>query len=272
MKNKGLTAIQELVIVLIIGLVVTAGYFIVQKDIFFNHEKSGGGGENKLPSFLVENFSIRPKKVEPGNPVEISALVKNTGKSIGEYLIQLKIEGKIESGNNIKLKPGEREKVSFTVKRSEEKVYGVMIENHRRIFSVEGGGPDLFAFYYPWYGTEDFSGSWYHWIDESHNPDSFIDNRRDIPAAHYPMLGVYDSKNPKVIREHINIAENAGINAFICSWWGKNTFSDKALSVIKEVCEREGFKFTIYYEKTQSVKGTLSDFNYLLKNYADSEC
>jgi len=129
---------------------------------------------------------------------------------------------------------------------------------------------NLLAFYYPWYGTPNVSGYWYHWNDTNHNPDNFLNGKRDIAATDYPLLGVYDSNNETLIEEHIKIAKKAGIDVFVVSWWGIKSFEDKALLHIKNVCEREKFKFTVYYENTTGVNQTVKDLLYLLNTYANS--
>jgi len=135
---------------------------------------------------------------------------------------------------------------------------------------IEPKEPALFAFYYPWYGTPDVSGYWRHWDEANHNPNDFLDGRRDIAAKHYPLLDVYDSENVSLIKEHIDIAKMADINAFVVSWWGIATFEDDALSLMRDVCENSNFKFTIYYETTSRLDSTLNDMRYLLDNYANS--
>ena len=127
-----------------------------------------------------------------------------------------------------------------------------------------------FAFYYPWYGTPNVSGYWYHWNSDNHNPENFVDGRRDIAATHYPLLDVYDSNNETLIKEHINMAKEAGIDGFIVSWWGIKSFEDNATLHIKNVCEKNNFKFTIYYEDTSSVNQTIDDLVYILNNYTNS--
>jgi len=116
-----------------------------------------------------------------------------------------------------------------------------------------------FAFYYPWYGTPDVSGYWRHWP---------LDGTSKI--THHPLLGFYDSNNETLIKEHIGIAKEAGIDGFIVSWWGIKSFEDNATMHIKNVCEKNNFKFTIYYEITSNVNQTIDDLVYILNNYANS--
>lgn len=138
------------------------------------------------------------------------------------------------------------------------------------VFAFPSVWPDIFAFYYPWYGTLEVSGYWRHWNDSKHNPDNFINGRRDIAATDYPLLDVYDSNNESLIKEHINMAKKAGISGFVVSWWGRKSFEDNASLHIKNVCEQENFKFTFYYEITSSVDQTVEDIIYILNNYTNS--
>jgi len=116
-----------------------------------------------------------------------------------------------------------------------------------------------FAFYYPWYGTPDVSGYWRHWPPDG--TSKITDN---------PLLGFYDSNNETLIKEHIDMAKEAGIDGFTVSWWGIKSFEDNATLHIKNVCEKNNFKFTIYYEITSSVNQTIDDLVYILNNYANS--
>jgi glycoprotein endo-alpha-1,2-mannosidase len=136
--------------------------------------------------------------------------------------------------------------------------------------SIQPSNIPTFAFYYPWYGTPSVSGYWYHWNDANHNPDNITNGRRDISATDYPLLDVYDSNNETVISQHIQWAKQAGIGCFIISWWGINDFTDNASKHIREICERDNFNFTFYYESTTSINQALGDLNYLLNTYGNS--
>lgn len=149
----------------------------------------------------------------------------------------------------------------------------------------------VLAFYYCWYGSPDGpSGRWYHWnhwvmdmrtgrIVKWHSPDRFVkDSRRDIGAIHYPLLGPYDSNSPQTIRRHLDWAREAGIDGFICSWWGQGSFSDIALGKILSTAEEynSSLKFTIYYESAglavkRSYMDVAEDLKYILDKYAKSK-
>ncbi len=144
-----------------------------------------------------------------------------------------------------------------------------------------GKAPRLvLAFYYGWYGTPDGpTGGWVHWnhpvlgTSRRHNPDSWVSrDRRDIGAAHYPLLGPYDSLDFFTVVRHIEWAKAAGIDGFIVSWWGRGTQSDKALGVVMAAAEELGFNVTVYYEsaglaRDRPVKEIVEDFVYILEKY-----
>ena len=134
-----------------------------------------------------------------------------------------------------------------------------------------------FAFYYSWYATPAVSGEWRHWNEGNssgqipHDPNIILpDDRRDIAAEDYPLLGPYDSNNESVIEQHVEWAKEAGISCFIVSWWGQGSFEDKALFNISKVCEKEKFNFTVYIENSSSISQTVQDLTYLLNKYNNS--
>jgi len=122
----------------------------------------------------------------------------------------------------------------------------------------------VLAFYYPWYGTPDFDRHWAHWG----KPDF---EKKDLPESlHYPVLGPYSSHDPKVVREHMRMMKNAGVTGVVVSWWGQGDFSDRAMPLILEQCEKNGMKATIYYERVPKPRDpatAAADFNYIKSRY-----
>ncbi len=119
----------------------------------------------------------------------------------------------------------------------------------------------VLAFYYPWWGRADGpSGMWYHW-----NPDA---PRHD--ATDTPVLGLYDSNDSAVVRQHIAWAKAAGIDAFVSSWWGPGSFEDRSLEVLLAVAEQEGFKVSIILESPFTADELREDIHTLLATRATS--
>ncbi len=121
--------------------------------------------------------------------------------------------------------------------------------------------PRVLAFYYPWWGRADGpSGRWYHWNPETARHD----------AAHTPVLGLYDSRDTAIVRQHIRWAKDAGIDGFIASWWGPASFEDRSLEVLLAVAEQEHFAVAAMIEHPFTAEELRADFRTLLETRATS--
>ena len=82
----------------------------------------------------------------------------------------------------------------------------------------QGGAAEVpkqvLAFYYPWYGSQEFSGRWIHW--ENVEPEK----KAIGSSTHYPVIGAYDSTDPELIDRHMRQMAEVGIDGVIASWWG----------------------------------------------------
>ncbi|MBI3682099.1 MAG: glycoside hydrolase family 99-like domain-containing protein [Acidobacteria bacterium] len=145
----------------------------------------------------------------------------------------------------------------------------------------------VLAFYYNWYGTPAFqNGKWAHWEECTgctHDPGKTVRkiSPRDGKELAAPDTGttnhppeLYDSNDPSVIRRHLKMAERAGIDALIVTWWGKGQYHDRALRTALEIARAAGskVKFTIYYETvphgvSDPVAAVVEDFRYLREQY-----
>jgi glycoprotein endo-alpha-1,2-mannosidase len=125
----------------------------------------------------------------------------------------------------------------------------------------------LMAFYYPWYGVPDGpggAGKIIHWgkID--------VANHNIAASTHYPTLGAYDSHDPKVIEQHCRWAQTAHVDTFIVSWWGHGDYTDQAMPLILDACERHGLAACIYYEtvpQPQTAATAAQDIIKVLEKY-----
>jgi len=92
-------------------------------------------------------------------------------------------------------------------------------------------------------------------------------------STDYPLLGAYDSQDSEVIRSHMILAKYAGIDGFIVSWWGINSFEDNAFSKIIKVAEELGFNVTIYYESVRdmSKEQIINELAYVIRKYSSSK-
>lgn len=123
----------------------------------------------------------------------------------------------------------------------------------------------VLAFYYGWYGNPELSGKWLHW--EGVDP-----NQKTIASStHYPMLGAYDSNDPKAIEQHCLWARQAGIDGFIFSWWGQGRYEDAPLPQLLQSAQKHRLQVCLYYEIVPSPvnpQSVLNDWEYILKRYA----
>lgn len=126
--------------------------------------------------------------------------------------------------------------------------------------------PQILAFYYPWYGSPSGpTGYWVHWDPEE--PDY---NAPDTPA-----LGYYDSYDYSTITQHILWAKQAGIDGFICSWWGFDDFTDGAIQRVFQIADTSNFSISLYYEPgdietlpdSARVQRCINDITYLVNTY-----
>ena len=99
------------------------------------------------------------------------------------------------------------------------------------------------VYYYPWY-----SGA--NW-----NQSNFLrgKNRMDIP----PLIGTYDNVVNKVtVKQHIEWSTNFGIDSWICSWWGPDSYQSKAiLNNVAPNLVGTNVTFSLFYETSGFYNG-----------------
>jgi len=122
----------------------------------------------------------------------------------------------------------------------------------------------ILALYYPWYRTPLVSGKWAH--QDGVEPA----NKRMVSHSHYPIGGPYDSTDARVIERHLNQAKEAGIDTLVCSWWGRQDPTDRAIRLLVEKAPAHGLSVCIYWERLLPRPDKLaasSDLAYLLQTF-----
>ena len=151
----------------------------------------------------------------------------------------------------------------------------------------------VMAFYHDWYGSPTGpSGQWMHWnhpvwvtstgeVIRTHDPNNFFaPNRRDIGATNYPLKGPYDSRDPELIRWHIELARETGIDVFVVDWWGDTggqEISDVNMKAIMDLNEKEGLgiRFCILFDglwghpQPPPVDTAIARLEYAIKKYGN---
>ncbi len=85
-----------------------------------------------------------------------------------------------------------------------------------------------------------------------------------------PSWGLYDSSDPAIIDRQVAGATNAGLEAFIASWWGPGHHTDSAtMAILNRIpsSPNPDFRVAVYYEEEgqsdPSVGAILNDLDYL---------
>ncbi|MFC1982886.1 MBL fold metallo-hydrolase [Chloroflexota bacterium] len=96
----------------------------------------------KPPNFTVTNLTVSPDDVELRETVTISAVVTNSGGSLGSYTAILRINGSEEKRKSIVLDAGESEVVSFIVVEESIGTYVVDVDGLTGTFTVADTMPE----------------------------------------------------------------------------------------------------------------------------------
>ena len=120
------------------------------------------------------------------------------------------------------------------------------------------------AYYYPWFAGNNFHGG--HTLIEHLSPPQM------------PELGWYDQTDPAVISQHYKWARYAGIDYFVCSYWGRQGTENSILQkVMFDNPDRGDIKLCVFLEPSimpvndpSVTAGTITtEINYLCDNYFD---
>jgi hypothetical protein len=83
-------------------------------------------------------------------------------------------------------------------------------------------------------------------------------------GRYLPDLGLYETADANVMKQHFQWMQDAGIGFIIFSWWGQGSISDTALSTLLNVIPNFNLKFVIYYENEAYGNPNISaDIDYL---------
>ncbi|MBI3932984.1 MAG: hypothetical protein HY317_06180 [Acidobacteria bacterium] len=126
--------------------------------------------------------------------------------------------------------------------------------------------PDLrrhFVFeYYPWYGgPPDYE----HWTYLGRHPPD------DLAANYVPRLGAYDVRSTAVLEQHARWIAESGVGTVALSWWGRDSFSDAATSLVMDVMRAHDVKVTFCLEPYRNDRGErwADDVLHLLREYGE---
>lgn len=115
--------------------------------------------------------------------------------------------------------------------------------------------------YYPWYANAPYR----HWQQWGREPPV------DLASNHVPLLGAYDSRSTAVIEQHARWIVESGVGVVDLSWWGRGSFSDRAVSRVMDVMAAHDIKVTFHLEPYGElrVSNLAADVQYLLDEFGE---
>lgn len=119
--------------------------------------------------------------------------------------------------------------------------------------------PRVLTFYYPWYGSPGGPEQRrFHW---------------DAGYTHTPFLGEYSSRSARTVDRHIEWMNRAGVETFIASWWGPNSYEDVTLrEYVLPRLNDDAPSFCLYLEVAGSTADLMRQLIYIYENYAQHPC
>ena len=78
-------------------------------------------------AFQTAGLTINPPEINPGQELNITAMVTNTGDTVGSYIAQLKINDTTEQAMEVTVVAGETQALSFPVSKDTPGIYEVTL-------------------------------------------------------------------------------------------------------------------------------------------------
>jgi hypothetical protein len=115
--------------------------------------------------------------------------------------------------------------------------------------------------YYPWYRTS----PWIHWDQYERVPPD------DMASTCVPLLGAYDSLDPRVLEQHAAWIAESRATGIDLSWWGPDSLEDQAVPRVMDVMRAHGLKVAFHLEPYEVERGRryADDVMYLIREYGD---
>jgi glycoprotein endo-alpha-1,2-mannosidase len=131
------------------------------------------------------------------------------------------------------------------------------------------------VFYYPWYGNPAADGqyaNWNHPVAVRNEPPRSFPGGEDIGSNFYPSLGCYSANDPEVLRVHMRQLRQAGVGVLCASWWGKDTFTDRAFPALFKAAQEAGILINFHLEPFpgRNATSTRAAISYLIGKFGGS--
>ena len=115
--------------------------------------------------------------------------------------------------------------------------------------------------YYPWYANDPY----FHWQQWERNPPD------DLAANTVPRLGAYDSRSTAVLEQHARWIAESGAGVIDMSWWGRESFTDRAVHRVMDVMAAHDIHVMFHLEPygLERVERFPADVLYLLEEFGE---
>ncbi|XP_063234008.1 glycoprotein endo-alpha-1,2-mannosidase-like protein [Bacillus rossius redtenbacheri] len=144
---------------------------------------------------------------------------------------------------------------------------------------------NVHVFYYAWYGSVAVDGEWRHWDhpylpnwrreDKRMYPTSAHEPPGDISSNYYPALGCYSSRDPAIIRAHMQQLKDSGVGTLVVSWYPpgmadpEGSPPDAVLPELLDAAHAHGLKVAVHVEpyRGRSPASLAEQVRYLVLQY-----
>jgi len=128
------------------------------------------------------------------------------------------------------------------------------------------------AFYYPWYGNLQTDKFHYHWNHQQFVKEGEANNYPggdDVAANFYPKLGCYSSNSDQDLDAHMLMLRRAKAGVICTSWWGKDSYTDKAVPRLLDAAAKHNIKVCFHIEPFpgRNAQSTRDAIVYIIDRY-----
>ncbi len=121
------------------------------------------------------------------------------------------------------------------------------VPDHVAAFSSSENRLIVGACYYPWFTNGQ------HWGGDN--------LRCNLVPSQPPQLGLYDCASQAVISQHVRWSVQAGIDFWICSWWGEGSSTDRVIldGQLRNTDFRSSMGYCLLYEPQNGAPVTVTE-------------
>jgi glycoprotein endo-alpha-1,2-mannosidase len=136
---------------------------------------------------------------------------------------------------------------------------------------------EVWIIYLGSWGNPAVDGDWFGWNRTTERPDHpYFDPPEDIPSLYYPLHGAYSSHNKTILKIHLTMIRDMGIDAIVVPWlgpWASNgttSFTDQTIKLLFDLVPSYDLKVIPLFAKHQgrNLTSFLADLSFYAQRYA----